>query len=513
MKEGIELVQYFESSELSYFKEAYGLSEQVKEALRVAVGECQMYMEGNLKKLLDTSGTSSKKQAKRVRELLTVLDNATGGGEEFKRLLKTYVDARRSGPRFKSLSSSEPVTFSSTESTTRSSFTVGGAQAYERGDHPILAQVVELGRAIEDEYAIALQIFDSDEGIGGYSALSISVKVAEKLIIKLSQILQAVDQEIASITLPQVQKSSEEASPNFMPLLISLDILESLYECAPKSFMQLIKVKELPLKKGTESILVKTQQILYMVGKRCGMLNEEEEESGGAEQSMDEVDIQTPMAQVSLLVGLAGEVAQFPKTFRMVEFINRSVKESSKRFNFNDRLVEIVQVIEAKREAFKKKYALKFQFIIKNYGYMYSRLESQKTQALLGLITKDQDPSETLVAQLRQSLDFHIDQFSQFVWKDPRSLLKKMFNKNGALVPEFKEIGAEVNAKMDVIVRKEFKRYAIADEIGPGVKLMLKEQMIKCISGLYGRYLKACKPEGAYSMEDIEISVDKLLKL
>jgi hypothetical protein len=27
MKEGIELVQYFESSEMSYFKEAYGFSE------------------------------------------------------------------------------------------------------------------------------------------------------------------------------------------------------------------------------------------------------------------------------------------------------------------------------------------------------------------------------------------------------------------------------------------------------------------------------------------------------
>jgi hypothetical protein len=116
MKQAIELIHYFDSSEMSYFKDSFTLTEELKAALRVAVGECQAYMEGNLKKLLDsTSSGSSKKQTKRVRELLTVLDHATGGGEEFKRLLKTYVDARRGNQRFKTIlnAQSSDVSFSS----------------------------------------------------------------------------------------------------------------------------------------------------------------------------------------------------------------------------------------------------------------------------------------------------------------------------------------------------------------------------------------------------------------
>lgn len=97
------------------------------------------------------------------------------------------------------------------------------------------------------------------------------------------------------------------------------------------------------------------------------------------------------------MVGLLSEVALFPKSFRMVEFINRSMKEPSKRFNcnqfhtlifiVNDCLVEIVQKIEQIRDQFKKKYAAKFQFIINNYGFMYSRLDS--CQALFSLVSKD----------------------------------------------------------------------------------------------------------------------------
>lgn len=66
---------------------------------------------------------------------------------------------------------------------------------------------------------------------------------------------------------------------------------------------------------------------------------------------------------------------------------------------------------------------------------------------------------------------------------------------------------------MDKILRKDLKRYMFANEIGPDVKLVIKEQLIKYIIGLYGRYLKACKPEGVYTLEDIEICVDKLLNL
>jgi hypothetical protein len=37
-----------------------------------------------------------------------------------------------------------------------------------------------------------------------------------------------------------------------MSFMVALDIMETLHEQMPKSFMQLIKVKELPLKKIVE---------------------------------------------------------------------------------------------------------------------------------------------------------------------------------------------------------------------------------------------------------------------
>lgn len=67
---------------------------------------------------------------------------------------------------------------------------------------------------------------------------------------------------------------------------------------------------------------------------------------------------------------MAGEIPKFAKTFKMVSFINDSIKQSSKRFNCKlaslvifvvyDRMEEILKVVEARREQFKKKYALKF---------------------------------------------------------------------------------------------------------------------------------------------------------
>jgi hypothetical protein len=36
--------------------------------------------------------------------------------------------------------------------------------------------------------------------------------------------------------------------------------------------------------------------------------------------------------------------------------------------------VASIQQVESKRELYKKKYALKFQFIINNYGFIYSKL-------------------------------------------------------------------------------------------------------------------------------------------
>jgi predicted YcjX-like family ATPase len=81
------------------------------------------------------------------------------------------------------------------------------------------------------------------------------------------------------------------------------------------------------------------------------------------------------------------------------------------------------------------------------------------------------------------------------------------------VVPGYKEIGAEVGRVIDTVVKKDFKRYVIAEEVGLEVRAQAKETLVKCIGGLYGRYLKACKPENAYTMEDIQMAIDKLLKI
>lgn len=95
----------------------------------------------------------------------------------------------------------------------------------------------------------------------------------------------------------------------------------------------------------------------------------------------------------------------------------------------------MVQSVEAIRESFKKKYALKFQLIINNYGFMHERLQSESLQTLFALATED-----SLVAQVKESLDFHVEQFSQYVWKETRSVLKRLFAKSGGLVENFPEL-------------------------------------------------------------------------
>ena len=41
----------------------------------------------------------------------------------------------------------------------------------------------------------------------------------------------------------------------------------------------------------------------------------------------------------------------------------------------------------------------------------------------------------------------------------------------------------------------------------------MKEALLGEIAPGYQKYMKAVKPESAYNMEDIELSVDKLLRL
>ena len=70
--------------------------------------------------------------------------------------------------------------------------------------------------------------------------------------------------------------------------------------------------------------------------------------------------------------------------------------------------------MEAKKKLFNKQYAAKFQFIINNYGYIMSKLPVDMIQ------------DEDLIEEVRQSLQHHIEQFGLYVWKDVRSLLKKI---------------------------------------------------------------------------------------
>lgn len=117
--------------------------------------------------------------------------------------------------------------------------------------------------------------------------------MVEKVIARLAQVLQAVD---AELPLAQVQKASEQEEPNLYPLFVALDIIESLHECSPKSFMLLIKVAELPIKKLVEGIMLKTQQIIYMMGRRCQNMC-----ALSDEETLDEVEVTCPLPQVTMV--------------------------------------------------------------------------------------------------------------------------------------------------------------------------------------------------------------------
>lgn len=66
------------------------------------------------------------------------------------------------------------------------------------------------------------------------------------------------------------------------------------------------------------------------------------------------------MPKMVKLVSMMTEVANFPKSFRMIGFVNKQIKDSAKRFNCNinlnltilvyNELVEYVSIIEGRRE-------------------------------------------------------------------------------------------------------------------------------------------------------------------
>jgi hypothetical protein len=107
--------------------------------VKVAVEECDRYMEANIKKLLDVS---SKKYIKRFRELLIVLEKTTGNNE-FKKYLKYYIDVRRGTFKSRlgssnSLDKQVDLSLSTIEQpvSSRMSILAGSSSStYERGSH------------------------------------------------------------------------------------------------------------------------------------------------------------------------------------------------------------------------------------------------------------------------------------------------------------------------------------------------------------------------------------------
>ena len=79
--------------------------------------------------------------------------------------------------------------------------------------------------------------------------------MTEKLIGKLVEMLGQCEEELSQII-------SEDGS--IKPFVVMMDVMETMQETMPKSFPQLIKIKDVPFKKAVESILVKSQQLIML---------------------------------------------------------------------------------------------------------------------------------------------------------------------------------------------------------------------------------------------------------
>jgi hypothetical protein len=82
--------------------------------------------------------------------------------------------------------------------------------------------------------------------------------------------------------------------------------------------------------------------------------------------------------------------------------------------------VECIQAVEAQREIYKKKPALKCQLVLNNYGLLLSHLEAHS--ALYALAGKQDEQS--VLAEVRQSFEYHAEAFSTHVWKEARAAIK-----------------------------------------------------------------------------------------
>lgn len=117
------------------------------------------------------------------------------------------------------------------------------------------------------------------------------------------------------------------------------------------------------------------------------------------------------------------------------------------------------------------------------------------------------------MGQIKESLEFHGAQFGQYIWKEVRQKLKEeVFGENGKVVANIKEVSDEIAKKMDQTIRKDFKKFQIDPQLSMEVKNELKIHILKALIPSYSKYLKAVKPDKYYTNEDIELSIEKLLK-
>lgn len=107
---------------------------------------------------------------------------------------------------------------------------------------------MDLADCLESELSFATTLFD-DGTLAGYSALSLALKVSDKLIQRLAATFSDAEQELAKV----------DQWESLRPIIVNADIMECVQEHMLKGFMQLIKVKELPVKKAWGDILLRSQ--------------------------------------------------------------------------------------------------------------------------------------------------------------------------------------------------------------------------------------------------------------
>lgn len=95
------------------------------------------------------------------------------------------------------------------------------------------------------------------------------------------------------------------------PFLVLLDVMETLHAVMKDSFLKMIKIKDLSLKRAVETVLLRCQSFLT---QKRDFLSETSKNNLG----MEYVD-----GRIANLMLLMSETAKFPKSYKMIEFVNR----------------------------------------------------------------------------------------------------------------------------------------------------------------------------------------------